>query len=81
MKNTQNRILLTGPTASGKTSLALTLASKLPNVIIVNADSMQVYKGLEDLSCSPTVNEKKSYTHLLFNHLSINSSYSVAQWL
>ncbi|MXN63563.1 tRNA (adenosine(37)-N6)-dimethylallyltransferase MiaA [Stappia sp. GBMRC 2046] len=73
-------LLIAGPTASGKSGLALKLAETL-NGAIVNADSMQVYKDLRVLTARPTVDEEKRAPHLLYGHVDAGRAYSVAQWL
>ena len=72
-------IILAGPTASGKSALALELAKK-HNGIIVNADSMQWYQDLPILTAQPTVTEQKSIPHLLYGSLTNNEEGSVARW-
>lgn len=76
----QSSILIAGPTASGKTALAVELAQKLDGAII-NADSMQVYNGLLLLSASPTKEERRLVPHYLFNHVDPHIQYSVGDWL
>ncbi|HXV73208.1 MAG TPA: isopentenyl transferase family protein, partial [Sphingomonadales bacterium] len=64
MKN-PSTILIAGPTASGKSALALGAAKALHGVVI-NADSMQVYRGLEILSACPLPSERRNAPHRLF---------------
>jgi tRNA dimethylallyltransferase len=73
-------ILLAGPTASGKSALALALAEKI-NGVIVNADSMQVYRDLRIITARPTVEEEAKAKHLLYGHVDASENYSVGQWL
>ncbi len=73
-------ILLAGPTASGKSALALELAAKIGGVI-VNADSMQVYRDLRIITARPTVEEEAQATHLLYGHVDAAENYSVGHWL
>ena len=73
-------ILIAGPTASGKTALAIQLAQELGGAII-NADSMQVYEGLPILSASPTNEERRLVPHHLFNHVNPHDQYNVGDWL
>ena len=73
-------ILLAGPTASGKSKLALHLASKL-NGEIINADSMQVYKEFIILSSRPSKSETKKIKHHLYGEVSIKKSFSAGDWL
>lgn len=73
-------ILIAGPTASGKSALALRLAGELAGVII-NADSMQVYAGLRVLTARPDVADEARAPHRLYGHVPAARAYSVAQWL
>ena len=71
--------LIAGPTASGKTALALQLA-KSRNVVIINADSAQVYSDLPILSAQPTESEQRSAPHRLFGYLDGQTHCSAARW-
>ncbi|MBI1867656.1 MAG: tRNA (adenosine(37)-N6)-dimethylallyltransferase MiaA [Methylocystis sp.] len=73
-------ILIAGPTASGKSALALDIARRIGGAI-VNADSMQVYRDLRVLTARPTVDEEQSVPHLLFGHIDGAVNYSVGRWL
>ncbi|MCG6856952.1 MAG: tRNA (adenosine(37)-N6)-dimethylallyltransferase MiaA [Salaquimonas sp.] len=73
-------VLIAGPTASGKSALALEFARALDGVV-VNADSMQVYDGLSVLTARPTENEMAGIEHRLYGHVAAERSYSVAAWL
>ncbi|MEM1364360.1 MAG: tRNA (adenosine(37)-N6)-dimethylallyltransferase MiaA [Pseudomonadota bacterium] len=73
-------VLLAGPTASGKSALAMRLARKLGGEV-VNADSMQVYSDLQILSARPTVAEMDGIPHHLFGHVSGADQYDTARWL
>lgn len=73
-------LLIAGPTASGKSGLAIRLAERL-NGAIVNADSMQVYKDLRVLTARPSAAEEKRVPHLLYGHVDAARAYSLAQWL
>jgi tRNA dimethylallyltransferase len=73
-------ILIAGPTASGKSALALTLALRLGGAV-VNADSMQVYRDLRIITARPTVDEERIVPHLLFGHVDGAANYSVGRWL
>ena len=73
-------ILLAGPTASGKSKLAIQLAKKL-NGEIINADSMQIYKELKILSARPDKNEYKKIKHHLYGFLSVKKNFSTGNWL
>ncbi len=73
-------ILLAGPTASGKSALALKLAAMIDGVVI-NADSMQVYRDLRVITARPTVEEQAQAPHLLYGHVDAAENYSTGQWL
>lgn len=73
-------LLIAGPTASGKSALALKLARERDGVII-NADALQVYRELRILSARPTDEELHEAPHRLYGHVSGLDSYSVAHWL
>tara|TARA_A100001011_G_scaffold247179_1_gene255414 strand:+ start:557 stop:1474 length:918 start_codon:yes stop_codon:yes gene_type:complete len=73
-------ILLAGPTASGKSKLAIYLAKKLKGEII-NADSMQVYKEFSILSSRPNKSEIKKAKHHLYGIVSVKKYFSVGDWL
>jgi tRNA dimethylallyltransferase len=72
-------ILIAGPTASGKSALALRLAEKLGGVI-VNADSMQVYRDLRIITARPTLEEEARVPHRLYGHVDASENYSVGRW-
>lgn len=74
-----NPILLAGPTASGKSALALRLAQALGGVII-NADSMQVYRDLRIITARPTPAEEAAAPHRLYGHVDAAENYSVGRW-
>jgi tRNA dimethylallyltransferase len=71
--------LIAGPTASGKTALALALAKRIDSVII-NADSAQVYADLPILSAAPSADELAQAPHRLFGYLDGAGGCSAAQW-
>jgi tRNA dimethylallyltransferase len=73
-------VLIAGPTASGKSALALDLAAKRGGVI-VNADSMQVYRDLRVITARPTVEEEAQQPHKLYGHVDAAENYSVGRWL
>ena len=73
-------ILLSGPTASGKSKLAIHLAKKLKGEII-NADSMQIYKEFSILSSRPNKLEIKKAKHHLFGVVSVKKYFSAGDWL
>ncbi|MGL5447505.1 MAG: tRNA (adenosine(37)-N6)-dimethylallyltransferase MiaA [Rhabdaerophilum sp.] len=72
--------LIAGPTASGKSALALRLAEQSGDVI-VNADSMQVYADLRLLSARPTLAEEAKVEHLLFGFVRAGEEYSVGRYV
>lgn len=76
----KNAVLLAGPTASGKSALALELARQTGGVI-VNADSMQVYDVLSILTARPDDKALQEVPHLLYGHVDPSLNYSVAAWL
>ncbi|TGX52472.1 tRNA (adenosine(37)-N6)-dimethylallyltransferase MiaA [Sphingomonas gei] len=71
--------LIAGPTASGKSALALALAEKHCGTVI-NADSMQVYADLRILTARPTQDEETRVPHRLFGHIDGADGYSAARW-
>jgi len=72
-------ILIAGPTASGKSALALGLAEKLGGTII-NADSMQVYRDLRIITARPTPDEEARVPHRLYGHVDAAENFSVGRW-
>jgi len=72
--------LIMGPTASGKSALALALAQRLGGEI-VNADSLQVYRDLRILTARPTHEEEKQSPHRLYGHVDAGAQYSTGHWL
>ncbi len=79
---TQPRVvLIAGPTASGKSALALSLAEHIGRAVIINADSMQVYRELRILTARPTLEEEARAPHRLFGHVSGAVAYSVAAFI
>ncbi len=73
-------ILLAGPTASGKSEVAILLAKKLDGEII-NADSMQIYKEFFILSSRPTIEDEKKIKHHLYGQISVKKHFSTGEWL
>ncbi|HEX3181573.1 MAG TPA: tRNA (adenosine(37)-N6)-dimethylallyltransferase MiaA [Beijerinckiaceae bacterium] len=73
-------ILIAGPTASGKSALALHLAERLGGTII-NADSMQVYRALRILTARPSEAEEARVPHLLFGTVDGATNFSVGRYL
>ena len=73
-------VLIAGPTASGKSALALELAEKRGGVVI-NADSMQVYRDLRVLTARPTAAEEARVPHRLYGHVDAAVNYSAGHFL
>src|SRR5215813_3765964 len=73
-------ILIAGPTASGKSALALSIAAMFRGTII-NADSMQVYRDLRIITARPTPDEEARVPHRLYGHVDAAENYSVGRWL
>ena len=73
-------ILISGPTASGKSSFAIKLAKKI-NGEIINADSMQVYKQLKILSARPYLKEYNKIRHHLYGFHDVKKNFSTGSWL
>ncbi|MBC8037983.1 MAG: tRNA (adenosine(37)-N6)-dimethylallyltransferase MiaA [Rhizobiales bacterium] len=78
--STRRALLIAGPTASGKSALALSLAKEQDGVII-NADALQVYAELRILSARPSPGEEAQVPHKLYGHIPGRENYSVARWL
>ena len=73
-------ILISGPTASGKSNFAIELAKKVKGEII-NADSMQVYKELKILTARPNPKDYQKIKHHLYGFLNVTKKFSTGQWL
>ena len=73
-------ILISGPTASGKSKLAIDFAKKV-NGEIINADSMQVYKELKILTARPEKENSNKIKHHLYGFQSVKNEFSTGQWL
>ena len=71
--------VIAGPTATGKSDLSISLAKKL-NGVVINSDSMQVYKNLEILTARPSSNDMKNINHHLFGFVDGNERYNVERW-
>lgn len=78
--NAMDAILITGPTASGKSALAVELAKRHDGVVI-NADSMQVYDTLRVLTARPSDEDMQGVPHYLYGHVSAATAYSTGAWL
>src|SRR5882757_293400 len=73
-------ILIAGPTASGKSALALALAQKAGGVVI-NTDSMQVYRDLRVITARPTLPEESLAPHRLYGHVDAAVNFSAGSWV
>ena len=73
-------VLIAGPTASGKSALALALAERFDGTIL-NADSMQVYRDLRIITARPTPADEARVPHRLYGHVDASVSYSVGQYV
>ena len=73
-------ILISGPTASGKSNFATKIAKKI-NGEIINADSMQVYKQLKILTARPNKEDQNSIKHHLYGIIDLKKNFSTGQWL
>lgn len=73
-------VLIAGPTASGKSSLALKIATQLGGVI-VNADALQVFDCWQQLSARPDADELAQAEHALYGHVPYREGYSTGHWL
>lgn len=72
-------IVLTGPTGSGKSDLALSLASRL-GAAIINADAFQVYQELNIATAKPTLEMRTKAPHYLYDFVPLDSAYNVAEY-
>src|SRR5690349_4816775 len=73
-------VLIAGPTASGKSALGLALARAFGGMV-VNVDSMQVYRDLRVLTARPTPEEEREAPHRLYGHVDGAENYSVGRYL
>jgi tRNA dimethylallyltransferase len=80
MQGATKAVLIAGPTASGKSALALRLAETLGGTVI-NADSMQVYRDLRIITARPPEEEEARVPHRLYGHVDAAVNYSTGQWL
>lgn len=76
----KSAVLIAGPTASGKSALALEVAARAGGIII-NADSMQVYRDLRIITARPTDEEMSAAPHRLYGHIGAEEIYSAGRWL
>jgi len=80
MDNQSKIILISGPTASGKSNFAVKIAKKI-NGEIINTDSMQVYKQLKILTARPNKEEQKNIKHHMYGIIDLKKKFSTGQWL
>ena len=80
MDNQSKIVLISGPTASGKSSFAVKIAKKI-NGEIINADSMQIYKNFRILTARPSQIEKKNIKHHLYGVIDLDKKFSTGEWL
>ena len=73
-------ILISGPTASGKSNLAVKIAKKIDGEII-NSDSMQIYKQLKILTARPNKKEQKNIKHHFYGVIDVKDNFSTGEWL
>ncbi len=73
-------VLIAGPTASGKSALAMELAAR-DGRVIVNADALQVYSCWRVLTARPSAEEEAALPHALYGHVGRDEAYSVGHWL
>lgn len=75
-------LIICGPTASGKSQLALHIAKVISvPAAIVNIDALQVYKDIVNITASPSIYNKKLLPHHLYNYVALNEKYSVAIYI
>jgi tRNA dimethylallyltransferase len=79
-RESSNAVLIAGPTASGKSALALELAQKIGGVV-VNTDSMQVYRDLRIITARPTPEEEARVPHRLYGHVDAAVNFSAGSWV
>lgn len=73
-------VLIAGPTASGKSALAMELAAR-DGRLIVNADALQVYDNWRILTARPSIQDEATLPHALYGHVPRDAAYSVGHWL
>ena len=77
---TMRPVLIAGPTASGKSAMALSIARSTGGMVI-NADSQQVYRDWRVLTARPSLEEEAQAPHRLYGHIALDQDYSVGHWL
>jgi tRNA delta(2)-isopentenylpyrophosphate transferase len=71
--------VIAGPTATGKSDFSIKLAKKI-NGVVINSDSMQVYKNLQILTARPTSSETKNIPHYMYGYIDGKERYNVDKW-
>ncbi|MET4256082.1 tRNA dimethylallyltransferase [Bradyrhizobium sp. S3.12.5] len=79
-RHSSKAVLIAGPTASGKSALALELALSAGGIVI-NADSMQVYRDLRIITARPTQDEEARIPHRLYGHVDAAVNFSAGAWV
>lgn len=79
-RHSSKAVLIAGPTASGKSALALELAQSVGGIVI-NADSMQVYRDLRVITARPTTDEEARVPHRLYGHVDAAVNFSAGAWV
>ena len=80
MRERPDAVLIAGPTGSGKSALAMRWAARVGGMV-VNADSMQVYRDLRIVTARPTREHERRVPHALFGSVDGGVGYSVSRWL
>jgi tRNA dimethylallyltransferase len=80
LMQTSKAVLIAGPTASGKSALALALAERFGGTVI-NTDSMQVYRDLRIITARPTPEEEARVPHRLYGHVDASVNFSAGAWV
>ena len=76
----RNAILIFGPTASGKSKASLKIAKEI-NSVVINTDSLQIYKDLSILTSRPSTDDENLFQHKLYGHVMGDLQYTVSDWL
>jgi len=79
-KEDNNLLILLGPTGAGKTDISIKLAKKLPNIEIISADSMQIYKYMDIGTAKPNKNILKTIKHHMINIIDPTENFDVIQY-
>lgn len=74
-------IVLLGPTASGKSKIALSLIEANPRFRIINCDSKQVYKEIPVITAQPSREEIDRYGHLLYGYINVGQKFDIGDWI